>query len=199
MADDNKFFVPRRPARIRQRGVAAVEFGLLVVGFFFFVFGICELARAVYLINTLQEVTRRAAVLAANTNFSSVDSVRRQALFGDQNGNLILGAPITPQHLKIEYLSLSRDSTGTLQLKPATMPSCPARNRLNCLADPYSESCIRFIRVRVCEPASSSSCDGVGYQSMFTLIDLSAMKLPTAATVVPAGSLGYTVGSVPCP
>lgn len=199
MAATNKPFAPKGTAPGKQRGVAAVEFALLTIVFFMFVFGVCELARAVFLINTLQEVTRRAAVLAANSSFGSVDSIRKQALFADQNGNLILGAPITPQHLKIEYLALARDSTGALQLKAASIPSCPARNKLNCLADPYSESCVRFIRVRVCEPASTSACDSVGYQPMFALINMSALKLPISTTVAPAGSLGYTVGSMPCP
>ena len=45
----------------RQRGVAAVEFALVVIIFLTLLFGIIELARSMYVFNTLKEVTRRAA------------------------------------------------------------------------------------------------------------------------------------------
>jgi hypothetical protein len=184
----------------KQAGVAAVEFALLVLIFFTFVFGVLEIARVVYLFNTLQEVTRRAAAAAAVSDFAqgTVDQIRANALFLDKNGKLVLGAPVTPSHLKIEYLSLSRDSvTGTLTMYPVPVfPSSPARNRLNCLADPYGSSCIRFVRVQVCVPDASLSCSPVPYQPLFPLINLSS-TLPRSATIVPVESLGYTLGDMP--
>ncbi|MEN3276696.1 MAG: hypothetical protein V7631_2486 [Massilia sp.] len=184
----------------KQRGVAAVEFALLVLIFFALVFGVLEIARLIYLFNTLQEVTRRAAVIAMNSPFdqSAQDTVRRQALFRDSNGDLVLGAPVTFEHLRLEYLSLSRGDGGPLVLQPVSpLPPSPAANRFNCLADPYGANCIRYIRVQVCQPGSSGNCDRVPYRTLFPLIDLSLVGLPRAQTFVPAQSLGYTAGETP--
>lgn len=192
----------RRPAPVhRQRGSSAVEFALLAILFFTVVFAVLEIARAIYLFNTLQEVTRRAASLAASSAFDSatIDTVRKQALFADANGNLQLGDPITSAHLKIDYLSLSRDSTGALTAQPTLpMPSCPATNKVNCLMNPYGPSCIRLVRVRVCDPNGDGDCTPVSYKMLFPLVDLSLLKLPISQTIAPAQSMGYT-GSVPCP
>lgn len=198
---DRRPHLPRYRPGVRQAGVAAVEFALLATLFFALVFGVLEVARAVYLLNTLQEVTRRAASMAANSRFDSatLDTIRQQALFADAKGNLVLGDPVTPAHLKIDYLSLSRDSAGVLTAQPASpMPSCPATNMLNCLTNPYGASCIRLVRVRVCDPNGPDDCTAVPYRMLFPLVDLSMLKLPRSETVVPAQSLGYT-GSVPCP
>jgi len=90
--------------RARQAGGAAVEFALLASMFFGLLFGVLELARILYVFNTLQEVTRRAAALAVNSGFeqSDIDKVRRDALFRDSGGNLVLAGFVTPEHLKID-------------------------------------------------------------------------------------------------
>jgi hypothetical protein len=185
----------------RQRGSAAVEFSLLAIVFFLFVFGMCELSRAMYLVNTLQEVTRRAAVIAATSAFDEdeIKKIQRQSLFQDQDGNLLLGAPITPDHIRIEYLSMSHDSTtGGLGMSAVlTKPSSAAENRLTCLADPYAAKCIRFVRVQVCDPDVTSTCSRVQYKMLFPLVDLSALKLPSSTTILPVQSVGYTLGSTP--
>lgn len=204
MSESNKKLKPSRLGLTRQqRGVAAVEFAILAVLFFSILFGILEMARAVYLINTLQEVTRRAAAMAVNSSFeqTTIDHIREAALFHDVNGNLLWGDPITSAHLNIEYLSVSRDaSTGELKLQAtAPMPANPTINKINCLTDPYGASCIRFVRVRVCTPDGASNCTRVSYKMLFPLIDLSSLKLPRSTSIVPAQSLGFTFGSVPSP
>lgn len=189
----------RRALPTKQRGVAAVEFALLAMLFFALVFGVLEVARLIYLFNTLQEVTRRAAVLAMNSPFDqdAQDAVRKKALFQDRNGHLVLGTPVTFAHLRLDYLSLSRE-TGQLTLQPvAPLPASPAVNRLNCLADPYAANCIRYVRVQVCQPAATANCARVPYQALFPLIDLSGVGLPRAQTIVPAQSLGYIAGETP--
>lgn len=200
-ATDRRPHSPRRRPSIRQGGGAAVEFALLAIVFFMLVFGVLEIARVMYLFNTLQEVTRRAASMAASSRFDSatLNTIRQQALFADANGNLMLGAPVTPAYLKIDYLSLSRDSTGNLTAQPASpMPSCPATNMLNCLTNPNGASCIRLVRVRVCDPNGTDDCGAVPYTNLFPLINLPLLSLPRSETVVPAQSLGYE-GAVPCP
>jgi Flp pilus assembly pilin Flp len=189
-----------RPFRRRQRGGAAVEFALLVGLFLVIVFGILELARMIYLFNTLQEVTRRAASLAVNSPFdaSSQEQVQKGALFPDKSGNLVLGAPVTPAHVQLHYLSLARDAGGTLTMNVVNpLPASAAQNRLNCLADPYAASCIRLVRVRICKPGSGAGCDPVPYQMLFPLIDFSRLTLPRAETLAPAQTMGYVQGELP--
>ena len=202
MLETNQNQCRRSPKLVgRQRGVAAVEFALLAVIFFTMVFAVLEVARAVYLFNTLQEVTRRAAADAANSafDFESEAGVRRRAIFPDTEGNLVLGFPVTPDHLKIDYLSVARGSTGTLTTqRVSSLPSCPAANALNCVTDPYGANCIRLVQVRVCLPGAGDDCPRVPYESIFPFIDLSTLTLPRATTIVPAQTLGNTPGALPC-
>lgn len=184
----------------RQAGVAAVEFSLVAIIFLTLVFATLELARTEFLLNTLMEVTRRAAAAAANVNFkdnAALQQVQADAVFRNSSGPLALGDPVTAGNVSIDYLSVSKAS---LELQHMTsLPSCPARNRWNCTADSYAENCIRFVRARVCASVDSAgNCQPLRYQMLFPFFDLSGMNLPIAETIVPAGSLGYAVGSMPC-
>jgi hypothetical protein len=183
----------------KQKGVAAVEFSLVVLVFLTFVFGVLEMARTEYFLNALREVTRRGAAAAANANFQdtgALQMVQAQAVFRDTAGPLTLGDPITADNVKIDYLSVSQASMSMVHI--TALPSSPARNRLNCLTDAYASNCIRFVRVRVCAAMDSGGiCSQLPYQMLFPFFDLSGMQVPTAETIVPAGSLGYTVGSMP--
>lgn len=183
-----------------QAGVAAVEFALVVIIFLTIIFGTLELARIEYLMNTLMEVTRRAAAGAANVSFkdtTALQAVQADAVFRSTAGPLALGTPVTADNIKIDYLSISKS---TMDLQHVTsLPSCPARNRWNCVADPYGDSCIRFVRVRVCASMDDAgNCQPLSYQKLFPFFDLSGMHIPIAETIVPAGSLGYTAGTMPC-
>lgn len=186
--------------RTHQAGVAAVEFALVVIIFLTLIFGTIELARIEYLMNTLMEVTRRAAAGAANVSFkdsTAVQGIQANAVFRSSAGPLALGVPVTSDNVKIDYLSVS----SALNLQHVTaLPSCPARNRWNCVADPHADNCIRFVRARVCASMDDAgNCQPLSYQKLFPFFDLSGMTIPIAETIVPAGSLGYTVGSMPCP
>jgi hypothetical protein len=114
-------------------------------------------------------------------------------LFSDRNGNLIFGAPITSAHLKIDYLSISRDSdTGAITTEPITSkPSSPMENYSNCVANPYNSNCIRLVQVRICQPSAGNDCTPVPYEMQFPLIDMSGLTLPRSETIVPANTLGH--------
>jgi hypothetical protein len=191
---------PRRPAR----GVITIEFALLVGVFLTVVFFVIEVGRVIYLWNTTQEVTRRAAHAAATTDFSdpaAMDLVRRQAIFRTSAGMLPLGAPIDDTYVRIDYLWLS--DTGALA-RIATPPACPARNMLNCLNAPHDPSCVRFVRARLCLPGAGDTCAPVPYQPLMPMLGgfatgALAMLIPTADTVQPAESLGYQPGMAVCP
>jgi hypothetical protein len=68
------------------------------------------------------------------------------------------------------------------------------------MTDPHANTCIRFVRARVCASmdATTGNCERLAYKMVFLFLDLSGMKLPFAETIVPAGSLGATIGSIPC-
>jgi len=178
--------------RLPETGALTVEYALAFPVFLLFVFLLLEAARALCVWNTVQEVTRRAARVAAITDFSCASAllaVRRNAIFSDSDGVLLLSGGVTQDHVVIDYLWL--DDAGNLQaLGAGALPAGPAQNRANCMASPASSSCIRFVRARICSPGG---CQPVPYQPMLSWLPLPAMTVPTAATVVRAESLGYRI------
>jgi Flp pilus assembly protein TadG len=192
---------PPRLIRGNQRGVAAVEFALVAIVFFTLLFGIIEFARAMYIFNTLQEVTRRAAAAAVNTNFkdsSALDEVRWRAVFRTNAGGLTFADPITDKNVRIDYLSITNNSSDLTMtpISTAALPSSPERNRLVCAANSNDSQCVRLVRVRVCMPGEGDTCDPVPYQTWFSLIDL-PVNMPTSTTIMTAETLGFRPGTAP--
>ena len=191
-------------ARCRRAGAGAVtaEFAIVITLFLAIVCGVVEIARLLYVFNTLQVVTHRAAAAAANADFSdaaAMDGVRQRAIFRASAGTLTLGAPVTDDHIRIDYLSLAEAAADPItEIPAALLPSCPANNRVNCLRNPYGPSCIRLVRARVCDPADTSQCRRVAYQPLFSFIPIS-LSLPRAPAVTPAETLGAAPGQAPCP
>jgi Flp pilus assembly protein TadG len=190
----------RRPraARQRQAGDMLVEFGLIVLLFFAFMFTVIELARLMFLTNTLQEATRRAASGASvtdPTNTASMDQIRRNAIFRDSAGGLVLMRELTDRAVRIDYLSVSRDSSGNYAMQPASGggPTSAADNRHHCAVDPYAGNCIRLVRVRICNPAITVSCEAMKFRPMTSLFNFQ-IPLPLATTIVKAQSFGAGPG-----
>jgi hypothetical protein len=190
-------------SRQPQRGATVAEFALSVVIFFTALFFVMELARVLYVWNTLQDATRRAAAAAAVSDFSNaatMDAIRQAAVLRDSAGPLPLGTPVTDAHIRIDYLSLTRNADGSLAPTPITagsLPACPAQARINCTANPLGSSCIRMVRARICSP-DSTECGAVPYQPLFPLIGIN-LTLPQATTMVRAESLGFQPGGTLCP
>lgn len=186
--------------RPRQAGSVAIEFALVAIIFFTVVFATLEIARMEFLLNTLEEVTRRAAAAAANVDYrntTAIQNIQANAVFRNSSGPLALGDPVTADNVRIDYLSVSK-ATWDLQ-HMSTLPACPAGNRSNCMTDPDGNNCIRFVRARVCASMDDAgNCTSLPYEMVFPFLNLSGMMLPTAETIVPAGSLGDTLGSIPC-
>jgi hypothetical protein len=191
-------FLHRHPPRPRtaQAGTAAVEFALVAIVFFMLVYGILEVARVMYVFNTLQEVTRRAAAAAVNvypTDTAAIAKLKQDAVFRTSPGELVLGPPVSDNHIRIDYLAYD------LSVIPAgALPSCASVNQQICMANPHSASCIHFVEVRVCDPSNTSACVAVQSQGMFPLASL-PVQLPTAPTISPVETLGYKQGVLPCP
>lgn len=188
---------PRPRMLAAQRGATAVEFAYCAIFFFSFVFGMFELSRALYLWNTMTEVTRRAARAAAVSTFdaASKDLVRHHAMF--DSTRLPMAGDITEGHLAIDYLQ----SDGVTPV--AAMPLCPTENLINCTANPNGPRCIRFVRVRLCLDGSGS-CSQIPYTTMTGLENLIpgsfSFSFPRFTTIAPIGSLGRRPGiTTTCP
>ena len=193
--------------RRRQGGVFAVEFAMLALLFFLFLFAMLELARAVYVWNMVHEITRRAARAAAVTDFSdagALQAVRAHAVLRTTPGALPLGGGISDAYVRIDYLSQA--AGGALAAVPVTvMPGCPQRNRINCQDDPHGASCIRFVRARLCVPGDGARCERVPYRPVLPLLGMmfpsgaGAVRLPSGSTMAVAESLGYPDNPNFCP
>ena len=191
-------------ARRRRAGAGAVtaEFAIVITLFLAIVCGVVEIARLLYIFNTLQVVTQRAAAAAANADFSdaaAMRGVRQRAIFRASAGTLTLGAPVTDDHIRIDYLALA-DAGGAAvnEIPAASLPSCPANNRVTCMQNPYGPSCIRLVRARVCDPADTSQCRRVAYQPLFSFIAI-PLSLTSAPAVMTVETLGAPPGQAPCP
>ena len=185
-----------RPAWTRQRGVAAVEFALIAVAFFIIFFGVVELTRAMYICNTLQEVTRRAAALAASTDFTNstaIQQVREKAVFRESPGFLVFADPVSDANVNIDYMWIQRDGTAMTMVRIPSLPASPAVNHSNCLNDPYCEHCIRLVRVRVCQEKEGATCTPLSYRNLTSLVPL-PFALPISTTITNAETLGMPAG-----
>jgi hypothetical protein len=135
--------------------VAAVEFAFLAMIFFTFVFGIMEVSRLLFVYNTLQEVTRRAASAAVNvypSDPTAIAKVKQYAVFRTSPGELLLASPITDKHIRLDYLRFD------LSVIPqGSLPASAASNRAICMADPHAANCIRFVSASVCDLATRSA------------------------------------------
>lgn len=177
-----------------QAGTAAVEFALLVLMFLVLVFGIIELARLLFVFNTVHEVTRRAAAEAMHVyprDTDAIAKVRQFAVFRSSPGNLVLANPVTDQHIRLDYLR------SDLSVIPeGAWPADAATNRRICMSDPRAPTCIRFVQASICNPAVTDQCDKVTVQMLLSLIDM-RVPLHRATTIVPVESLGYVPGTMP--
>jgi hypothetical protein len=94
-----------------QRGLTSVEFAIIGALFFTVLIGIIEVGRLLFTWNTLHEVTRRAARLAAVCPVGETAQVQNTATF---NGTIING--LDPADVIISYL----DGDGSTIAPPIT-------------------------------------------------------------------------------
>lgn len=190
--------VHRVPRRRRQAGATVVEFALIVLVFLSFLFAIIELARMMFLFNTLQEVTRRAASAAAVSNLADetvMNDIRQHAIFRTSPGGLTLMDELTDRAIRIDYLSVSRGSAGAYTMQVTSngaLPASPAENRKNCVTDPYGANCVRLVRVRVCDPQVNGTCQPMKFKPLTSLFNVE-ISLPMATTIAKAQSFGAQV------
>ncbi len=190
-------------ARSRQAGVAAVEFAILAIVFFTLVLSVIELARAMFVVNTLYEVTRHAANAAAVTSHAdttALAAIRQRAVFRNAPGALLLSAPVSNESVRFSYFALPRAGDGTLALQEiptASLPTCARRNREICMANPNAENCIRFVSASICNEANQRTCNAVIYRPFLPLISF-PLALSKATTIRAVESFGSMPEGTPC-
>ncbi|BAL26419.1 hypothetical protein AZKH_4139 [Azoarcus sp. KH32C] len=155
--------------------------------FFTIVLGIMEFGRILYLWNTVQEVTRRAAREAVVRSFADADKIQRAAVFGSESGTdtayLPAGLEINNLNVKINYLN------GALAVA-SPMPADPTDNISACNDATRTASCVRFVEACV---AMSGNCTGsVQYAPMAGLFPFLAISIPVSSVIMPTESLGYS-------
>lgn len=87
--------------RKRQRGVAAVEFGILIIPLMLMLFGLAEYGRAIYQYNTLLKATRDAARYLTTVDLGSDKEVKVKVaeclvLYGKQTSDCPDNKPAAP-------------------------------------------------------------------------------------------------------
>lgn len=193
-ATDPSRTAPPRPAA-RQSGTTAVEFAMIAFFFFSLVFGIIEVSRILYIFNTLQEVTRRAAAAAVNVyprDTNAIDLLRQAAVFRDSPGELMLAAPVTDKYVRLDYLAY--DLT---PIPPSAWPNCAADNRQICMHNPHAANCIRFVQARICDATRTDDCHRARSETLVPFVSLD-VPLPEANTIATVETLGYQPGTPPC-
>jgi Flp pilus assembly protein TadG len=147
----------------KQRGVTSVEFAFVGLAAILIIFMAMEMGRMMFTLNTLAEVTRRGARVAAVCTIDNL-AISRIAIFNDAataGPSPILGK-LTTNNIRVEYLT----ETGTVLAEPTK--------------DDETYLTIEYVRVRV-----------VGYQHQLIIPGLSlSIMAPEYPTTVPRESLG---------
>ena len=156
----------------RQRGAVAVEFALVGMFVFFpLVLMLVDAGRALFIYNTMQEITRSAAREAAIRWVDKTSTIKTIALFG---GGSAPGAPeITTANITIDYLNATSDTP------IATLPSSPGDNMSACADAGRANQCIDRVRVSVV---------GVTFKSLTGIADIA---MPESTVILHAESLGF--------
>jgi len=89
-------------SNVRQTGLVTVEFALIGGVFFLVLFGIIEMGRFLFTWNVLDEVTRRAARLAAVCPLNQTEQVKQSAVF---NSSILTS--LTTENIDIQYLKVN--------------------------------------------------------------------------------------------
>ena len=162
-----------------QDGAEIVEFALVSLIFFTFIFAFLEFGRLLYLYNTMQEVSRRAAREAVVRWTDQGAAVKTLAMFGA--ASVPAGPEITAANITITYLQKNGNAV-------TAAPVDAGDNIAACGDTSRAGSCIDSVLVTI---------DGVHFAPMtplFTILGLQTpptVSMPTASVRMHAESLGF--------
>jgi Flp pilus assembly protein TadG len=89
-----------------QAGVTTVEFAIIGLLLFIVIFAVIELGRALFVVNTLTEATRRGARMAAVCPVGDPKPAS-VAVFDSGNGSSSVVSGLTGQNVLVEYLDVN--------------------------------------------------------------------------------------------
>jgi Flp pilus assembly protein TadG len=92
-----------------QQGVTTVEFALIAVLAMIVLFGVIEVARALFVWNTLVEATRRGARMAVVCPVNS-PAIAHATIFGGGDASPVLSG-LSTSNVKIDYLNAAGATT----------------------------------------------------------------------------------------
>lgn len=169
----------------RQQGVAAVEFALVATLLFTLLFGIIEFGRLFFVINSVQEVTRRAAREQVVRWINQTDAVQRIAVLqaGSSGTVSFPGAgDISNVNVRLGFYNTYADArTGS---NPITGIASAADNFANCVN--AETSCIKFVRAALTKPDGSP----LDFQVVAPYMPRDQFALPRSTVIMPAEALG---------
>lgn len=180
----------------REHGTTAVEFAFVAIAFLLILFGIMEFGRILYVWNTVQEVTRRAAREAVVRTADDAGRISRMAIFRDEAGSgtvhLPAGVEISEAAVRINYLTADLTAPSPMPVDAAGRFD-PAANLAACnSAVPLIlQSCVRF--VEVCLATDGACLTTVAYSPMIALLGFSPINIPVSRVLMPAESLGFNI------
>jgi Flp pilus assembly protein TadG len=156
--------------RLRQRGTTTVEFAIIGTVLMVAVFAVIEFSRALFVINTLTEATRRGARMAAVCPIGDPKPAQ-VAVFANGGAASPIVAGLTTANVQVRYL----DITGAVVASPGT---------------PAGFNSIRYVRVSIVGFT----------QTLLIPLHVTAVPLSGFSTTLPRESLGVypSVGSTPC-
>lgn len=172
----------KQPGGKPQRGAAAVEFALIAGWFFLLLLGIIEFGRFLYVWNTVQEVTRRAAREAVVSWETERDAIKTRALFG--GASLPAGAEITANNINIRYLDWNKNGIAENRL-----PGSSQSNADRCFgaSEGAPNDCIKYVEVSII--SADEEEDSAKYAPMIGLFTFLNIDIPPSTVVMPAECL----------
>jgi Flp pilus assembly protein TadG len=156
--------------RRQQRGTTTVEFAIIGTVLMVVMFATLEFGRALFVINTLAEATRRGARMAAVCPIGDPKPAQ-VAVFANGGSSSAIVAGLTTANVQIQYLDIS----GNVVVSPATTAGF---------------NTIRYVRVSIVGFT----------QTLLIPLHLTAVPLSGFSTTLPRESLGVypSVGSTAC-
>lgn len=94
-----------------QRGVTTVEFAIVSTVLFIVLFGVIEFGRALFVVNTLTEATRRGARMAAVCPIDD-PAVASAAVFDNGSGTSAVVSGLTTGDVEVGYLDANGNPIG---------------------------------------------------------------------------------------
>lgn len=166
--------------RRKETGAAMVEFAIVAWVFFLLLFGVIEFARLLFTFNTLTEMARRGARVAAVCP-PNHPSIRRVAIYGNPlagtTGTILPN--LTTANIQVRYLDASDTPLINLTYPIPATPSTTYKNEWDAL-----------------NAGGSVEVSIVGYSHQLIIpINLGPITAPTFSSKLPPEALGIINGT----